>query len=108
MEIGRFEHHVLATGGLDRRDELVGILQRAENRRYRRGHMLACLERRDRQPGVARSVGGDEDGLDRIVLDQLFARRDRRPQRHALARSAHLSGSMSATAATVTFGWSWK
>jgi hypothetical protein len=31
--------------------------------------MLAGIERRDGEPRVARRIGGNEDGFERIVLD---------------------------------------
>ena len=75
VEGRRLEHHVLPAAGLDRLEQLVGVLERAEDGRHGRGHVLAVLEHLDAVPGVARGVGGHEDGLDRVVLDQLFQRR---------------------------------
>ena len=74
MEAGGLEHHVFAAAGLDRLKQLVGVLQRPENRRHCRGDVLAVLEDLDAVPRVAGGVGGHEHRLDAVVLDQLLER----------------------------------
>ena len=64
----------LALHGLE---QWLGVVERAEDRRHGRGHVLAVLQHLDAMPGVAGRVGRHEDRLDRVVLDHLFQRRIR-------------------------------
>ena len=77
VERGGLEHHVRQPAGVDRFVQLRGIVQRAEHGRHRRGHVLAVLEDLDAMPEVAWGVSGYEDGLQRVVFDQLLQRRIR-------------------------------
>ena len=74
VERRRLEHHVLAAARLDRLEQLVGLLDRAEDGRHRAGDVLAVPEHLDAVPGMAGGVGRHEDRLDAVVLDQLFER----------------------------------
>ena len=53
-------------------EQPVGIFQRAKHGGNRTTHVLAVIERVDAVLRVARRIGGDKDGLDRVILDQLL------------------------------------
>ena len=110
-EVGGFEHHVVqARGGLDGLQTTCRRLRATPNTAgTAHATCLPCFRTSIAVAGVARRVGGDEDGLDAVVFDQSPPATDRSfSQRQALANAAHRSGNRSLTAATVTFGWSWK
>ena len=73
METGGFEHHVFQTALLHGLEEAVGIFQRAVDRRHGRGDVFSMLQSRHRQTCVTRSIGGNEDRLDVVILDHFFA-----------------------------------
>ena len=78
MEDGGLEHRVdQSLVLLAALQKPFGIFDVAPEGRNRGGHVLAVLHAEDGVLGVGRSVGGAEDGLDRIVLDHLFQRRVR-------------------------------
>ena len=55
--------------------EPVGLLEGSEHGGHGAADVLAVVHAEDRVAGVAGGVGGEEDGLDRLVLDHLLERR---------------------------------
>ena len=74
VEIRGLEHHVRPAAGLDRLEQLIGFLERAERRRDGARDVLAVLQHLDAMPGVTGRIGGDKHGFDLVVFDQFFER----------------------------------
>ena len=74
VEVGRFEHHVLAAACLDGFKQLVRVLQRTERGWDGARHMLAVFEDVHAVPSMAGSVRGHKHCLERVVLHQFFQR----------------------------------